>query len=244
VCLLASLTAVNLLAAQISGGFRIAGDMTVTQNTIDWANVSSPFTAIKATAGGGSTGWFSGLDATSIAIAALCRSTGPVGSDFGPDAFINFDADPTMQTPGIDAIVDVIFPVSGCLASLPAVGQTAVDAVVALRRTPALPVTLSGSPFSFVDNPGTAGTPPIQTTSTCLLGGTGSGAREGNSGTASGEPFPAVVSDSPASAAITNTFAAAIIVTAKREPDSEYMFVSGLGLILLSLGSRRLFGKR
>jgi hypothetical protein len=247
VCLLASLTAVNLLRAQISHGFRIAGDVTVTQNTIDWAKVNSPFTALPATIDGGSTGWFSGLDldATSIAIAALSRSTEPVGSDFGSGAFLNFDADPTMAPLGIDYIVDVIFPVSGCLASLPAVGQTAVAPVVALRRTPVLPVTLDNSPFIFVDNAGTAGTPPIQTTSTCVLTGTtsGGGTREGNFSTASGEPVR-TVSDSPASASIPGAFAAAMIVTAKVEPDGEYMLGSGLGLILLSLGSRRLFGKR
>jgi hypothetical protein len=237
-CLLASLTAVNLLAAQIPGGFSIAGDANITQSTIEWANVNIPFTALQAIIGGDSIGWFSNLDGVTIGIDDLNRSTGPVASDFGPDAFIifNFDADLGMATLGIDSSVDGI-PASECSASFPAMGQTCA---------PALPVTLSGSPFSLVKNPGSAGAPPIRTTVACALGCTTSddGAEAGNFSAAFDEPFQTVVSDFPASGSITDTFAATITAATKAEPDGRYMLGSGLGLILLSLGSRRLLGKR
>jgi hypothetical protein len=113
---------------------------------------------------------------------------------------INFDAEPTMPTLGIESVVDGAYPASGCSVSLSVAGRTAVDPTLALLRTPAQPVTSSDSPFSFVDNAGTAGT-------------------------------------------TSGFFAAAMIVTTKVEPDGWYMFGSGLGLILLSLGSRRFLRK-
>jgi len=244
VCLLASLTPVNLAGAPISRGFGIAGHMTVTENTIDWANVNSPLTVLQALIGGDSTGWFSSLDGTTMSIAGLNRSMEPVGSDFGPGAFIDFDADPTMATLGIDSIVNGMYSASGCSASLPA--ETTVDPLAALRRMPEPRVNPSGSPFSFAGNPGTAGAPPIQTSATCVLAGAtnAGGIRLGNFSASLDEPFQTVVSDFPASGSLTGTFFAAIIVTAKVDPDGRYMLGSGLGLILLSLGSRRLLKRQ
>jgi hypothetical protein len=177
VCLLAGLTEVNLPAARITGGFSIAGDMTVTQNTIDWANVNSPFTALPAMIGGDSTGWFSSLDGTTISIDGLTDSTAPVGSDFGPGAFINFDADPAAAT---------------------------WEPADTTSESETWEWSLSAA---FDDSPQTA------------------------------------VFDFPANGSITDTFAAIITLTAKPGPDGGYMLGSGLGLILLSLVSRRLSRK-
>jgi hypothetical protein len=233
-CLLASLTAMSLSAGQDFDAVSIAGKMTVTQNTLDWANVNSSLAALLATMGGDSAGWFSSLDGTTNAIDGLNRSLKPAGSDFGPDAFIGFDA-PTMPTLGIDCIFDGSYLASGCSASLPAQGETC---------TPAPLAALSDSPFSFVGNPGATCTPPIQTTATWVLAGTtsGGGTRQGNFSATLDEPFQAVLS-LPANGSITGMFAATITVAAKLEPDSGYMLGSGLGLILLSVGTRRLFGK-
>jgi len=243
-CLLASLTGINLPAGQISPGFSAAGDMTVIQRAIDSADVNSLLTALPAMIGGDSDGWFSSLDAATTTIDGWNRSTESVGSDFDPAVFIYFDAEATMPTLG--NIVGGADPASACSASLSAVVRAAADPGAAWRGTPALPETPSDSPFSFGDNPWNTGALPIQTTATCSLARTttGGGNREGNFSARFARPFQTVVSDFPADGSITKTFAATIIVTTKVDPDGGYMLGSGLGLIFLALGSRRLFGKR
>jgi hypothetical protein len=233
-CMLASLTAVGLPAAQLSRGLRTAGDKAVTQNTIEWGDVNSPLLALQTAVSGDSEGWFSSLDGATITIDDLSRSAERAGSGFGPDAFLDIDADPTMPAPGADYILDDAYPASGCSVSLRAVDQA---------RTATLPVTPSDSPFSFVNNSETAATPPIQTTTTCTLSRE-SGTQKGNFSAAFDQPLQTVGFVIPAYKPITNTFAATITVTAKLEPDGVYLLGSGFGLILLSLGSRRLFGKR
>jgi hypothetical protein len=47
----------------------------------------------------------------------------------------------------------------------------------------------------------------------------------------------------PTMATMSGLFPVAMIVRIKVDPDGAYMFASGLGLILLSLGSRRLLRK-
>jgi len=235
-CLLATLTAVSLPAGPNFGVVSIAGNKATTQDTLDWANVNFPLTALLATMGGDSNGWFSSLDGTTITIDALNHALKPARSDFGPDAFLGFDANPTMSTLEIDCIFDGIYPASGCSASPAAMDETCA---------PGLLTAPSDSPLSFAGNPGTACIPPIQTTATWVLAGSTSDGRtpQGNLGATFDEPFP-TISVLPANASITGPFAAIITVTAKLEPDGGYMLGSGLGLILLSVGSRRLFGKR
>jgi hypothetical protein len=234
-CLLASLTAVSLSAGQDFGAVSIAGKMTVTQHTLDWADVNSSLTALLATMGGDSAGWFSSLDDTTIAIDGLNRSSKPSGSDFGPDAFIGFDAEPTMPALGIDCIFDGIYLASGCSASPSAQGETCTSGPLAAP---------SDSPFTFAGDPGTTCTPTIQTTATWVLAGTTShgGTRQGNFSATLDEPFQTLLF-LPASGSIPGMFVATITVATKLEPDSGYMLGSGLGLILLSVGTRRLFGK-
>jgi len=236
-CLLASLTAVSLPAGQNFGVVPIAGNKTVTQNTLDWDNINCPLTALLATMGGDSAGWFSSLDDATITIDGLNHAVKPVRSDFGPDDFAGFDADSAMMpTLGIDCLFDGISPASGCSASPSATGETC---------TPGLLAAPSDSPLSFVGDPGTTCIPTIQTTATWVLAGSMSdgGTWQGNRGATFDEPLQ-TLSVLPASASITGTFAAAIMVTTKLEPEAGYMLESGLGLILLSVGSRRLFGKR
>jgi hypothetical protein len=109
----------------------------------------------------------------------------------------------------------------------------------------ALPVTPSGSPFDLFKDPGTAGAPPIQATGACaVVGGTiDEITQEPNFSAMLDQPFQTVVSVLPANGSITDTFAATIDAS-KLGPDGGYMLESGLGLILLSLGSRRLLGRR
>jgi hypothetical protein len=231
--LLATLNAVSLPVGQSWGVVSIAENETVTQNTFDWANASFPSTSLLATIGGDSTGWFSSLDGTTITIDGLNHSLKHARSDFGPDAFIGFDADSTMPT-GVDCVFAGIYPASGCAASPAAIGETCAPGVL---------VALIDSPLSLVSDPGTSCIPPIQTTATWVVARASSdaGARPGNPGPAfdtSSFQTPFVL---PLKASITGNI---MTVTAKLEPEGGYMLGSGLGLILVSVGSRRLFGKR
>jgi hypothetical protein len=237
-CLLASLTAMSLTAAQNFDVMSIAGNITVTQNTLDWADVHLPLTALLATVGGGdSAGWFSSLDGTTITIDRLNRSSMPEGPDFVPDAFIGFDADPTRPTPGIDCTFGGIDPASACSASPPAQGDDC---------TQGAPLAPGGSPSSFAGNPGTACDIPIHTTANWVLAGTMSDGETWpwNFSATFDDSFQTALSVLPADASIITAFADTLTATAKLEPDGGYMLGSGFGLILLSVGSRRLFGKR
>jgi hypothetical protein len=237
-CLLAGITAVSLPAARNFNVVNIAGNITVTQNTLDWADVNLPLMALLPSVGGDSDGWFSSLDGTTIAIDELNRSSMPVGPDFVPDAFIGFNADPTTPTPGIACtFFDGIDPASECSASSPAQGDAC---------TPVAPLVPSDSPSSFVGGPETACAIPIPTTADWVIAGTmsGGGIRRGNFRQTFDEPSQTALSVLPADASMISAFAGTIMVTAKLAPDSRYMLGSGFGLILLSVGSRRLFGKR
>jgi hypothetical protein len=236
-CLLANITAVSLPAAQDFDAVSMAGNVTVTQNTLDWANVNLPLTALLATVGGDSDGWFSSLDGTTITIDGLRRSSMPVGPDFVPDAFIGFNADPTTPTQGMDCTFDGVDPASGCPASPPAHGDACM---------PVAPLAPSDSLSSYAGDPETACAIQIPTTADWLIAGTRSdgGTWRGNFSATFDEPFQTALSVLPADASMISAFAGTIMVTAKMEPDGGYMLGSGFGLILLSLGSRRLFGKR
>jgi hypothetical protein len=221
-CLLPILTAAPLPSGQNFGAVCAAGNQTVTQSTLD-ADKVIPLTTLLAAIGGDLAGWFSSLDETTISIDGLRHAEKPARLDSGADVSGGFDANPVMPALGIDCIFDGIYPASWCSASPSDMLQTC---------TPGLLMAPSDSPLSFVSDPASACIPPIQTTATWLL-----------AGATRHRPFqtPSIL---PAKASMAGMFAAIITATPKSEPEGAYMLGSGLGLILLSIGSRRLFGKR
>lgn len=237
VCLLGGLTAVKLPADQISGVFSIDGNITVTADTISWANTNSPFTPNQANIGSNATGSFAGLDGTIVTIQDLNSSSEPVGATFGPDLFITF-ADPTMPTLSLDFIYAGVFTTADC-GSTPAVGQTC---------TP--PGPNSGpSPFSFTNVQGNQGSPPIESEATFTFGGVTSdgGIWEGQYSADFDTPYQDVLSDLSTNGAVGDTYAAELTVSVQSptpEPGSGYLLTSGLGLLLLSIGSGRLSGRK
>jgi len=229
----AALNAASLPVGQNSGVISIAEDQTVTQNSFDGPNVS----LLLATIGGDSSGWFSSLDGTTITIDGLNHSLKHAPSDFGPDAFIGFDADSTMPT-GVDCVLGEIYPSSGCGAWPSGMGETCTPGLLLAPSDPAL---------SNVSDPGTRCIPPIQTTATWMLAGAegDGGTWRGNLGGTFDESFQTIsVLAVKASIPSNIMIATAMIATTKLEAEGGYMLASGLGLILLSVGSRRLLGKR
>jgi hypothetical protein len=236
-CLLAGLTAVNLSASPIFGVFSIGGNVTVTDDTIDWSNTNFPFTPQQANIGSNVSGSFSSLAGTTVTIADLNSSIQPVGTTYGPDFFISFNADPTIPDLFSDFIFPGIFPSSGCAASPAAVGQIC---------TPGPPPP-SGSPFSFVNVNGDAAI-PIESTATWQIAGvTGDGGTFiANFSASFNAPFQTVLAElgPGGTGSVTDQYDGVITVTPAAttpEPDSGYMLASGLALVLLSLASRRLF---
>jgi len=233
VCVVAGLTAANLSASGISGLFSIDGNITVTDNMITWANTNSPFTPNQSNIGDDGTGSFAALDGTLVTIQNLIDSTEPVGSTFGPDEFISFNAAPTMPTLLIDYIYAGVFTGTDC-ALTPAVGQTC---------TPAGPGG-GPSPFSFINVEGNQGVPPIESEATFTFGGVTSdgGLWEGQFSADFDVPFQQVLTDLAANGSVTDTYSSELTVSvsaATPEPGPGVMLGSGLGLILLSLVSRR-----
>jgi hypothetical protein len=234
VCVLAGLTAANLSASGISGVFSIDGNITVTASTISWANTNSPFTPQQSNIGDNGTGSFAALDGTLVTIQDLNASTEPVGSAFGPDEFISFNAAPSMPTLLIDFIYAGVFGGSECTAT-PAVGQTC---------TPPGPGG-GASPFSFTNLEGNQGVPPIESEANFTFGGVTSdgGIWEGQFSADFDVPFQTVLAGLAAAGSVSDTYSAEITVTAGTTPTPEpgpgVMLGSGLGLILLSLVSRR-----
>jgi len=237
-CLLSGMTAVNLSATPISGMFSIDGNITVTATTITWANTNSPFTPDQANIGFNGTGSFAALDGTLVTIEDLNSATEPVGSTFGPDEFISFNSAPSMATLEIDYIYPGVFTSAACTAT-PAVGQTC---------TPAGPGG-GPSPFSFTNEQGNQGTPPIESDATFTFGGvtTDGGVWEGQFSADFNVPYQTVLATLASSGAVTDTYSSSLTVivgSATPEPGSGIMLGSGLALVLLSLGSRRLLKKQ
>jgi len=238
-CLLSGMTAVNLSATPISGMFSIDGNITVSAAMITWANTNAPFTPNQANVGENGTGSFASLDGTLVTIEDLNSGTEPVGSTFGPDQFISFNSAPAgFPTLLIDYIYPGVFSSAACSAS-PAVGQTC---------TPTGPGG-GASPFSFANVQGNQGTPPIESEATFTFGGvtTDGGVWEGQFSADFNVPYQTVLSTLASSGSVTDTYASSLTVTvgaATPEPGSGIMLGSGLGLVLLSLGSRRLLKKQ
>jgi len=230
ICVLTGLTAANLSASGISGIFTIDGNITVTEDTISWANTNVPFTPLQANIGDSATGSFAALDGSIASIQDLNASTEPVASSFGPDEFIGFDAAPTMPTLLIDYIFAGVFSGTDCMLT-PAVGQTC---------TPPGPGG-GASPFSFTNLEGNQGVPPIESEGNFTFVGVTSdgGIWEGQFSADFDVPFQTVLAGLAASGSVTDTYSAVITVTATPEPGAGVMLGSGLGLILLSFASRR-----
>lgn len=233
VCVIAGLTAANLSASGISGVFSIDGNITVTDDMISWANTNAPFTPNQANIGENATGSFAGLDGTVVTIQDLMDSTEPVDQTFGPDEFISFDAAPSMPTLLIDYIYGGVFTNTDC-SDTPAVGQTC---------TPAGP-NGGPSPFSFTNVEGNQGNPPIESDATFTFGGVTSdgGVWEGQFSADFDVPYQTVLLNLASSGSVSDTYASELTVevgSATPEPGPGVMLASGLGLILLSVASRR-----
>jgi hypothetical protein len=233
VCVVAGLTAANLSASGISGQFSIDGNITVTANMISWANTNAPFTPEQSNIGDDGTGSFAALDGTVVTIQDLVDATEPVGSTFGPDEFISFNAAPTMPTLLIDYIYPGVFSSAQCTAT-PAVGQVC---------TPPGP-NGGASPFSFINVEGNQGIPPIESEATFTFGGVTSdgGIWEGQFSADFDIPFQTVLADLAANGSVSDTYSSELTVSvtsATPEPGPGVMLASGLGLIMLSLVSRR-----
>jgi hypothetical protein len=221
VCVVAGLTAANLSASGIFGMFSIDGNITVTDNTISWANTNSPFTPEQSNIGDNGTGSFASLDGTIVSIQDLTDSTEPVGSTFGPDEFISFNAAPTMPTLLIDYIYAGVFSSTDCTLT-PAVGQTC---------TPPGPGG-GASPFSFTNLEGNQGVPPIESEATFTFGGATSdgGIWEGQFSADFDVPFQTVLANLASSGSVTDTYSSelTVSVTAAPEPGPGVMLGSGI----------------
>jgi hypothetical protein len=219
----AGLTCTQLSADLVTGSFNIAGTIEATHSAINWQDNSSPFTAMEATIGPGATGSFAGLDGTTVTIEDLNSSAEPVGSLFGPDLFISFNADPSLTPLAIDMIYAGFYGTSECtIAAAP--GQ---------QCTPNNVSSSGVSPFNFVNNP----PPPGQATATFAFSGTeGTSNWTGNFTSQFTVPYQTVLAELASHGSVSNTYSASFDVVATPEPN---MFpVLGLGLAMLLLVAR------
>jgi len=245
-CLLSGLTAVDLSASMISGVFMIDGNITVTSGppaTITWANTVAPNVPNEANVGANPTGSFatgcvnpgpgSTCGDTVVSIATLTTPPENVGAGgFSPaDPFITFlSGDPGFPSLLINTIEPGVF-VGDCpaMATPAAAGQVCTIS--------------AGSPFSFINDSASSSTAAFEFKGVTSDGGTWTGDFSSNFAAMS---FQQVLAKLTATGSVTDTFSAEITVTASSvpEPKPAYLLASGLALVLLSLGSRRLFRKQ
>jgi len=239
VCLSLGLTAVSLSAAPITGAFNLSGIVTATPTTITWQSDLLPNDAQMFTLSGG-TGSFSGEDGQNT-IDDLSNTTEPVGAAFANTPFIAFDV-----IPGVVLDINFIFAGTGGSA-----GCTETPAVTTPPQT-CTPTNAGGSPFTFSNDP-----PPnnIQSTAQFVFTGVTSDGKSDWVGIFNApfpdEPFQDVLAAfSPGgSGSVTDTFSGTITVTpiptsSTPEVSPAILLATGLGLMLLSLGSKRLFKDR
>lgn len=223
VTIVAGLSGLNLMASPIlSGSFNIAGTVQVFENLIDWTGNSAPFVAQQAVIGPGATGSFASLSGTTVTIRDLNRITEPVGTTFGPDLFITFDAAPSLPALNINFIFAGIYSSAGCKASPAKVGQNC---------TPGPPVTPGPSPFNFVNN-----NPPAhpEATATWVFSGiaaNGASSWDGNFTSQFSVPFQTVLASFGPTGSVTNTYSATI--TATPIPESSSWALAGLGVLVM-----------
>jgi hypothetical protein len=245
-CVLAGLTAVNLPASTIFGIFTVDGNISVTENTIDFsttgcASCVPPIASVPQEANVGSEGSLTGtfaadnLGGTVITMTDLNNVSEPTGIPPGfpvPDAdFITFLSAPvgfpTLTLTGI-------YAGSGGSAGCPppfsptSVGQTCTE---------------PGSPFTLTNNAGGTSTGSFVFAGTTSDGGTWVGDFSANFTV----PYQIELAILASGAPVNDTFSGTIVVTpgvTTPEANSGVMLASGLALVLLSLGSRRFSRRR
>lgn len=230
-----SLAATGIHAAPISGTFSISGTGIITATTLDWESNNAPFTVMQAIIGPGATGSFAGLDGTTVTIEDLNSTTEPVGSSFGPDVFISFNADPALAPLDISMIFAGIYGTTECTEA-PAPGQ---------QCTPNNLSSTGTSPFNMVNNP----PPPGQATATFAFAGVeGTSSWIGNFTSQFGVPYQTILSDLATNGSVSNTFSATFTVTAQTTTTPETgtlaMLAFGLALVGLVRVCRRQLGAR
>jgi hypothetical protein len=223
------------LASPITGTFNIAGTITATASTITWVSNISPFPAEQAVIGPSGTGSFAlpGIAGSTITIRDLNSATAPVGSTFGPSAFISFDSPAAIAagfpTLDINFIFPGIYSAAAC-GSAPAVGQSC---------TPSQPG--APSPFNFVNNPPG---PPIgpQTTATFVFTGVTSDGLEawrGNFTSSFSVPYQSVLAALAANGSVTQTFAATFTLIPVSVPEPVTLSLVGFALCGASIIRRK-----
>jgi hypothetical protein len=227
---LAAALTTNLPAKALSGSFNFVGSVTATLNTITWQ--SNGGTVEKANFGSTAlTGDFSGLAGQLLSIQNLSRGTEPVGPPGFPlAAFLSFDTAPGLGVLGINFVALGVFPPTDCHNPVRLPGQ------VCTLSSADVP---GGSPFNFT-NTASDGVHVDGSTVSFTFGGITEDGQSKWSGiwTAQFNESYQDVFTMFASGAITNSYSASVVVTPIPEPDT--MILLGAGLLVVSLGVRRL----
>jgi hypothetical protein len=227
---LAAAFATNLPAKALSGSFTFDGSVTATLNTITWQ--SNGGTADKANFGSTAlTGDFSGLAGQILTIDNLDRASGePVGTPFAGKQFVLFDTAPSLGILDITFIALGVFPSTDCHNPVRLPGQ------VCSLSTADVP---GGSPFNFTNTASDGVHVDGSTVSFSFAGVTLDGQSKWSGvWTAQFNEAYQDIFTMFASGPITNSYSASVVVTPIPEPDT--MILLGAGLLVVSLGVRRL----
>jgi hypothetical protein len=236
-CVLAGLTAVNLPASTIFGIFTVDGNISVTGSTIDFsttgcASCVPPIASIPEEANVGTQGSLTGtfaadnLGGTVITMTDLNNASEPVNTPISDPNFISFLSAP-LGFPTFT--LTFVYPGSGGLA-----GCVAPPVITMPPQT----CTVPGSPFTLSNNAGGTSTGSFVFAGTTTDGGTWVGDFSANFTV----PYQTVL-DELAVGPVNDTFSGTVTVTpgtTTPEANSGIMLASGLVLVLLSLGSRRI----
>jgi hypothetical protein len=233
-CVLAGLTAVNLPASTIFGIYTVDGNIAVTGSTIDFS-LTTTNTPQEANVGsqGSLTGTFAAdnLGGTVITMTDLNNGPEPVNTPISDPDFISFLSAPA----GFPTFtLTFIYPGSGGLAGCPP---------PPLMTAPPQTCTVPGSPFTLTNNFGGTSTGSFVFAGTTTDGGTWVGDFSANFTV----PYQTELAVLAAGGTVNDTFSGTVFVTpATTTPEANpgIMLASGLVLVLLSLGSRRLFRRR
>jgi hypothetical protein len=221
--------AANMPAALVLGAFNFNGSVTVTQNTITWK--SDVNLADQATMGSTNlTGSFAGLGGSTITILDLDRATDPVGVVFPAQPYVSFNPALGFPTLNVNFIAPGAFPSTNC-TSPPATGQVCTLSSAQVS---------GGSPSNTSS---TGSTTPDSSSATWTVRGVSSDGLEVWSGIFTSQfnqPYQDVIAGffGPGGA-VSNAYSGSIVVSsAVPEPDTAILL--GFGLLVVSLGVRRL----
>ncbi len=195
----AALCCINA-SAGVSGQFDMSGIVTATTTTITWKSDASGNTADFFTLTLPSGSFLALPSGSQEVIHNLNTSFEPVGVTFSGQPFIEFPNPAGNGLPAllINFIYPGLFSQAGCLASPPAVGQSC---------------TPTGSPFSFINNPGLSAP---QATVFWVLSGETSDRQSTWSGVFTAQfnvPFQTVLAELATAGQVTNSYSAVISVT-------------------------------